>query len=103
MTLSFVKNPDILTEVCQRGDKPFVVGFAAETDNLIEHAKDKLIRKGCDMIVANDVAKQAQGFGSDDNAVTVVTTDAIQDIPLANKQQIARTLIETIAKAIKES
>ena len=65
LTLRLVKNPDIIAEVAARADKPFVVGFAAETEKLAEHARDKLSRKGLDLIAANDVARAGQGFNAD--------------------------------------
>ena len=74
LTLTLVKNPDIIADVAALpGDtRPFVVGFAAETQNVEHYATDKLTRKGLDMIVANDVSQQGLGFGSDDNAALLL-------------------------------
>ncbi|WP_249976871.1 bifunctional phosphopantothenoylcysteine decarboxylase/phosphopantothenate--cysteine ligase CoaBC [Vreelandella olivaria] len=74
LTLTLVKNPDIIADVAAlpASTRPFVVGFAAETQDLAHYAEDKLTRKGLDMIVANDVSQQGQGFGSDDNAALLL-------------------------------
>ncbi|MBR2512621.1 MAG: bifunctional phosphopantothenoylcysteine decarboxylase/phosphopantothenate--cysteine ligase CoaBC [Halomonas sp.] len=74
LTLTLIKNPDIIAEVAALPDnqRPFVVGFAAETQELAHYANDKLQRKGLDMIVANDVSQQGLGFGSDDNAALML-------------------------------
>src|SRR5699024_5604792 len=72
MTLTMIRNPDILATLAQRADRPFSVGFAAETQDLLENAVSKLNSKNLDLIVANDVANSAIGFNSDDNALTVI-------------------------------
>ncbi|MCO7230479.1 bifunctional phosphopantothenoylcysteine decarboxylase/phosphopantothenate--cysteine ligase CoaBC [Halomonas sp. CnH100-B] len=74
LTLTLVKNPDIIADVAALpdGQRPFVVGFAAETQDVERYAQDKLTRKGLDMIVANDVSQQGLGFGSDDNAALLL-------------------------------
>lgn len=97
MTLSLVKNPDIVATVASHPQRPYTVGFAAETEKLLEHARGKLERKKLDMIIANDVAQQGIGFNSDDNAVTVVTGNSQQSLQLASKTQLARQLIALIA------
>lgn len=97
MTLSLVKNPDIVATVASHPQRPYTVGFAAETEKLLEHARGKLARKKLDMIIANDVAQQGIGFNSDDNAVTVVTHSSEQHLQLASKTQLARQLIALIA------
>ncbi len=98
MTLTLVKNPDIVATVASHPQRPFTVGFAAETERMLEHARAKLERKTLDMIIANDVAQQGIGFNSDDNAVTVVTRNSEQSLPLASKSQLARTLVTLIAQ-----
>ena len=74
-----------------------MVGFAAETDRVLEHARDKLSRKGLDMIVANDVSDRAIGFESDQNAVTALWDSGEVALPRASKDTIARQIISLIA------
>ncbi|WIX32049.1 bifunctional phosphopantothenoylcysteine decarboxylase/phosphopantothenate--cysteine ligase CoaBC [Salinicola sp. JS01] len=76
MTLELVRNPDIVATVAARAERPFCVGFAAETQALETHAGDKLARKRLDLIVANDVSQAGLGFGSDDNAATLLWREA---------------------------
>ena len=96
LTLQLVKNPDIIASVAARADKPFVVGFAAETQDVARYALDKLQRKGLDMIAANDVSRTEHGFNSDQNALTVFWQNEQQELPLASKQQVAQQLISLI-------
>ena len=100
ITLTLVKNPDIVATIASHPQRPFTIGFAAETEKLLEHARGKLARKKLDMIIANDVAQQGIGFNSDDNAVTVVTRHGEQNLLLASKTQLARQLIALIAEQI---
>lgn len=99
MTIEMVKNPDIVATVAALKDKPFVVGFAAETNNVLDYARDKMQRKQLDMIIANDVSDSAIGFNTDHNAVTVISTNKETVLPEASKSQLARTIIQTIADA----
>jgi phosphopantothenoylcysteine decarboxylase/phosphopantothenate--cysteine ligase len=94
LTLDLVKNIDILKEIASKKDKLFCVGFAAETDNLLEYAKQKLADKNLDMIIANDVKN---GFGGDENEVYII--DKTQQIKLekTNKQNIANQIMLFIA------
>jgi phosphopantothenoylcysteine decarboxylase/phosphopantothenate--cysteine ligase len=97
LTLELVKNPDIVAWVAGQSDKPFVVGFAAETQNVLEYAKDKLKRKNLDMICANQVG-ETQGFEQNDNALTLITaTDEVVQ-PLSSKKQQAIALLSFIAQ-----
>ena len=98
LSLQLIKNPDIIAGVAARTDKPFVVGFAAETQDVARYALDKLQRKGMDMIAANDVSRADQGFNADQNALTVFWADGQQNLPLASKQQVAQQLISLIIK-----
>jgi phosphopantothenoylcysteine decarboxylase/phosphopantothenate--cysteine ligase len=98
MQLELVKNPDIVASVAAGSVKPFVVGFAAETEKLVEHARAKLNNKQLDLVIANDVANQQIGFNSDDNAVTLVWPDGEQVLPQASKRQLARQLVAAIAQ-----
>jgi phosphopantothenoylcysteine decarboxylase/phosphopantothenate--cysteine ligase len=99
MTLTLVRNPDIVATVAQRKPKPFTVGFAAETTRVAEYARDKLERKNLDMIVANDVSVPGIGFNSDDNAVQVLWRDGELHIDARSKTLVARELIELIARS----
>lgn len=98
MTLTLVRNPDIVTSVAQLKPKPFTIGFAAETQHVKEYARDKLERKNLDMIVANDVAAPGIGFNSENNAVTVLWRDGEMEISERSKMQLARELIALIER-----
>ena len=100
--LSLAANPDILATIAGAGpDRPrLVVGFAAETDNVAEHAAAKRIRKGCDWIVANDVSPATGIMGGAENAVLLVTADGSETWPRLAKQEVARRLAERIARAL---
>jgi phosphopantothenoylcysteine decarboxylase/phosphopantothenate--cysteine ligase len=98
MTLTLVRNPDIVAAVAQQRPKPFTVGFAAETQRLREYARDKLERKNLDMIVANNVAEPGIGFHSDNNAATVLWRDGETEIGERSKTLLARELILLIAR-----
>ncbi len=103
MELHLVKNPDIVATVAARADKPFTIGFAAETQDLLQYARGKLERKKLDLIVANDVSRSDIGFNSDDNAVTLVSRDQAQALPQASKRRLARQLIELIAEEYRKA
>jgi phosphopantothenoylcysteine decarboxylase / phosphopantothenate---cysteine ligase len=96
--LELVLNPDILAEVAQSRPRPFVVGFAAETDQLEQHARGKLSRKGLDLIAANRVGLQGCGFEAAENALSVYWADGGEEIPLADKTRVAQRLVELIAE-----
>ncbi|MDF2446699.1 MAG: coaBC [Moraxellaceae bacterium] len=98
LTLDLVKNPDIVAAIAARADRPFVVGFAAETEKVVEHARDKLVRKRLDMIACNDVARGDIGFQSDDNAMTVIWQEGEQVLEKASKAVIARQLVALMAE-----
>ncbi|OMH39327.1 bifunctional phosphopantothenoylcysteine decarboxylase/phosphopantothenate--cysteine ligase CoaBC [Motiliproteus sp. MSK22-1] len=103
MGITLVRNPDIVATVSSHDQRPFTVGFAAETEQVVIYARGKLKRKNLDMIVANDVAQEGIGFNSDDNAVTVVTANSELTIPQTSKSQLARRLIALIAEAYENS
>jgi phosphopantothenoylcysteine synthetase/decarboxylase len=95
LTLKLVRNADILGSV--RGKFLFegtLVGFAAETENLVENARGKLLKKGCDMVVANDVSRKDIGFDSDENEVTLVFRDNEETVAKADKHRIAHSVME---------
>lgn len=100
--LEFAENPDILAWVSRIGDRrpELVVGFAAETDNVIENATAKRARKGCDWIVANDVGPGTGTFGGAENTVTLVTAEGAEDWPRMTKEAVARELAQRIARAL---
>jgi phosphopantothenoylcysteine decarboxylase/phosphopantothenate--cysteine ligase len=100
ITLEFVKNPDIVARIAALDAKPFTVGFAAESENVIAHAQQKLKRKNLDLIIANNIAVTGIGFNSDDNAVTVIAKEFQQDFSQLSKQQLARDLIALIARKL---
>lgn len=101
MTLTLIPNPDILADVCQLDNPPFTMGFAAETNDIVEHAQKKLNNKQCDMIVANPVGFNDRGFASDDNQAFVIDNNAVEELPLQSKAQLAKQLIELIAQRIQ--
>jgi phosphopantothenoylcysteine decarboxylase/phosphopantothenate--cysteine ligase len=96
-------NPDIIACVANLNPKPFTVGFAAETENLVTYAKKKLTNKNLDMIIANDVADLRIGFNSEDNATTILWQDTHVKLPMMSKQQISNKIIELIATKLKEN
>ena len=104
ISLSLIENPDIVAAVSRLAQRPaLVVGFAAETTDLLAHARSKLAKKGLDMIIANDVSDPDTGFGSDHNAVHLIGALSEQHLPLASKQVIAEQIIATLAQQLGES
>jgi phosphopantothenoylcysteine decarboxylase / phosphopantothenate---cysteine ligase len=102
--LALIENPDILASVARRNAKrpKLVIGFAAETDDVIAHAKAKLANKGCDWIVANDVSQATGIMGGDRNTVHLVTADGVDSWPSQSKDEVARALVARIAAALTE-
>jgi phosphopantothenoylcysteine decarboxylase/phosphopantothenate--cysteine ligase len=100
--LELVENPDILATVSRLKTKRprLVIGFAAETEKVIEHAKAKLKRKGSDWIVANDVSAEGGAMGGDDNAVHLITAGGVESWPSQSKEDVARQLVARIAVAL---
>lgn len=98
LTLELERNPDILAEVGRQKGTRTVVGFAAETENLLDHARAKLERKSCDLIVANDVSRADIGFDSDHNEVAIVgpSPDQVVQVPSATKREVAARILERI-------
>ena len=97
--LRLAENPDILSRIAQHGnDRPaLVVGFAAETDNVVENARAKLYRKRCDWILANDVSPGTGIFGGDRNTIHLVDAGAVEDWPVMTKREVAARLADRIA------
>lgn len=102
VTLDLEPTPDILAETGARKGDRFLVGFAAETENLIEYARRKLESKNCDMVVANLVAREGTGFEADDNEVTLVLRSG-EDVPVrkAPKTEVARRILDEIVRLRK--
>lgn len=98
LVLRLVRNPDILAEVAARPQPPFTLGFAAETEDLEEYARAKLIAKGLDLIAANHVGGKEGGFEREDNALVVLWRGGRRDFPLMPKRQLARDLALLIAE-----
>ena len=101
-SLAFAENPDILKTIATRKDhRPrLVVGFAAETEKVIEHAQAKLARKGCDLIVANDVSAKGNVFGSDANTVHLVSAKGVESWPRLSKDEVATRLMTALAERL---
>ena len=104
-TLALTENPDILASIAHRktGRPELVIGFAAETENVVANAKAKLKRKGCDWIVANDVSTETGVMGGDRNRVHLITTNGVESWPPQSKDEVARNLIDRIAAALAVS
>ena len=102
MTLELKKTPDILSEVSKRRSAgQLVVGFAAETNDVITYAKIKMGKKGLDMVVANDITKAGAGFNSDTNIATLITPSGEIDLPLMSKRELADKILDEIIKLRK--
>ena len=98
LTLELVKNPDILQEISSKKTHQIVVGFCAESENLIQNAKEKIAQKGCDYLIANDISRKDVGFGADDNEVTILDKNGRETkLEKAPKSVIARKILEHIA------
>lgn len=93
-SLTFIENPDILASL--KGKAPLVIGFAAETENVIENAKAKLLKKGCDMIIANDVSPQTGTFGGDVNRVHIVTASKVETWEKMSKEAVAEKVVSVL-------
>ena len=107
--LQLVENPDLLATIAKRTDKrpPLVIGFAAETEHLIDNAKAKFARKGCDWIVANDVSPATGVMGGDRNTVHLLMRDggeiSVDSWPVMTKEQVATELVARIAKSLEKT
>jgi phosphopantothenoylcysteine decarboxylase/phosphopantothenate--cysteine ligase len=100
--LKLVENPDILATLAKHSRRPqLLIGFAAETENVVAHAQAKLLKKGCDWIVANDVSPHTGIMGGDRNTVHIVTRSAVEDWPEMDKTEVGTRLAERIAQQLK--
>jgi phosphopantothenoylcysteine decarboxylase / phosphopantothenate---cysteine ligase len=104
-TLTLVENPDILSTIAhRRSERPsLVIGFAAETDDVIVNAKAKLAKKGCDWILANDVSPRTGIMGGDTNTIHLITADGTEDWPPQSKDDAARMLVQRIGASLQET
>jgi phosphopantothenoylcysteine decarboxylase / phosphopantothenate---cysteine ligase len=98
LTLELEATPDILKEISARKGAQIVVGFAAETENALENARQKLVAKNLDAIVVNDVSREGIGFDSDRNAVTIISGDEVVDVPETTKWEVAQRVLDQVVK-----
>ena len=104
LTLCLSENPDILSTIAHHKRRPkLVVGFAAETEKILDNAKAKLAKKGCDWIVANDVSPETGVFGGERNTVHLVTREGVEDWPTQSKEAVAGALVRRIADTLKRA
>jgi phosphopantothenoylcysteine decarboxylase/phosphopantothenate--cysteine ligase len=98
MTLELEATPDILKELSSKKTSQIIVGFAAETENVLENARQKLLAKNLDAIVVNDISREGIGFDSDRNAVTIITRDDVVEVPETTKWEVAQRVLDQITK-----
>lgn len=98
MTLELEATPDILKELSLKKGTQIVVGFAAETENVLENARQKLVSKNLDAIVVNDVSREGVGFDSDRNAVTIITRDEVVEVPETTKWEVAQRVLDQVVR-----
>jgi phosphopantothenoylcysteine decarboxylase / phosphopantothenate---cysteine ligase len=98
ITLELEPTSDILKEICLRKESQIVVGFAAETENVLENARQKLASKQLDAIVVNDVSREGVGFDSDRNQVTIITPDEVVDVPETSKWEVAQRVLDQVVR-----
>jgi phosphopantothenoylcysteine decarboxylase/phosphopantothenate--cysteine ligase len=102
MTLELEATPDILKELSSKKTSQIIVGFAAETENVLENARQKLLAKNLDAIVVNDVSREGIGFDSDRNAVTIITRDDVVEVPETTKWEAAQRVLDQIVKLCQQ-
>jgi phosphopantothenoylcysteine decarboxylase/phosphopantothenate--cysteine ligase len=101
LIIELEQNPDIIAEVGKKKGSSILVGFAVETENLIENARAKMVKKNMDMIVANDVTQKGAGFGYDTNMIKIITADGeIEEMPLMSKIEVADRILDCIKRII---
>ena len=103
LTLTLTQNPDIIADVARHDPRPLVVGFAAETERVLEHGRAKRARKGMDLIVVNDVSDPTIGFNSEQNAVTLIWADGERALPRAGKDRVAEAILDAVAERLAEA
>ena len=103
MTLELQPTADILAEVARRKTSQVIVGFAAETENVLDNARKKLASKSLDAIVVNDVSREGIGFDSDRNAVTIISQSEVIEVPETSKWEVAHRVLDQVVKLRKRS
>jgi len=98
MTLELEATPDILQELSTQKKSQIVIGFAAETENVLENARQKLVKKNLDAIVVNDVSREGVGFDSDRNAVTIISSDEVVEVPETTKWEVAQLVLDQVVR-----
>ncbi|MGE5053682.1 MAG: bifunctional phosphopantothenoylcysteine decarboxylase/phosphopantothenate--cysteine ligase CoaBC [Acidobacteriota bacterium] len=98
MTLDLEPTPDILKDISLKKGPQILVGFAAETENVLENARQKLVAKNLDAIVVNDVSRQGVGFDTDRNAVTIITRDDVVEVPETTKSEVAQRVLDQVVR-----
>jgi phosphopantothenoylcysteine decarboxylase / phosphopantothenate---cysteine ligase len=98
MSLELEATPDILKELSSKKTSQIIVGFAAETENVLENARQKLVAKNLDAIVVNDVSREGVGFDSDRNAVTIITHDEVVEVPETTKWEVAQRVLDQVVR-----
>jgi phosphopantothenoylcysteine decarboxylase/phosphopantothenate--cysteine ligase len=102
-SLELIPRPDILKLLGQQKTCQFLVGFAAETQSLVDHARTKLAEKNLDLIVANDVAQAGAGFGTDTNIVKILSPDGhVQELPLLPKEEVAEIVLDRVLDLVRK-
>ena len=104
MTVDLVANPDLLAELGKqrKGARPLLVGFAAETHDVIANAQKKLLTKKCDLVVANDIAEPGSGFAVDTNHVQLVDASGVDDVPAGPKSEVAHRILDRVVAKLAE-
>jgi phosphopantothenoylcysteine decarboxylase/phosphopantothenate--cysteine ligase len=98
MLLELEPTADILAELAAKKTHQLIIGFAAETENVLENARKKLAKKSLDAIVVNDVSREGTGFDSDRNAATILTHDEVVEVPETTKWEVAQRVLDQVVK-----
>jgi phosphopantothenoylcysteine decarboxylase/phosphopantothenate--cysteine ligase len=98
MTLELEPTADILKDISLKKGTQILVGYAAETENVLENARQKLVSKNLDAIVVNDVSREGVGFDTDRNAVTIITRDDVVEVPETTKLEVAHRVLDQVAR-----
>src|SRR5579864_5853383 len=101
MALELEATPDILKELSLKKSSQIVVGFAAETENVLENARQKLVSKHLDAIVVNDVSREGVGFDTERNAVTIITRDEVVEVPETTKSEVAQRVLDQVVRLLQ--
>jgi phosphopantothenoylcysteine decarboxylase/phosphopantothenate--cysteine ligase len=94
---------DILAELVRHRQSQIIVGFAAESENVLENARHKLLAKSLDAVVVNDISHEGVGFDSDRNAVTILTHQEVVDVPVTTKWEVAQRVLDQVVRLRKRS